>query len=37
MEMMDLVLNPASQSLTVNPESPFVPGAKAKMALRRLV
>lgn len=30
MEMMDLVLNPASQSLTVNPENPFVPGAKAK-------
>ncbi len=30
MEMMDLVLNPASQTLTVNPESPYVPSAKAK-------
>ena len=30
MEMMDLVLHPASQSLTVNPASPFVPVALAK-------
>lgn len=30
MEMMDLVLNPASQTLTVNPHSPYVPSAKVK-------
>lgn len=30
MEMMDLVLNPATQTLTVNPSSPFVPVALAK-------
>ncbi|MEQ1531201.1 MAG: clan AA aspartic protease [Methylococcales bacterium] len=30
MEMMDLVLNPASQKLTVNPVSPYVPLAKIK-------
>ena len=30
MEMMDLILHPAKQSLTVNPESPYVPVALAK-------
>jgi hypothetical protein len=30
MEMMDLILNPATQSLSVNPASPFVPVALAK-------
>lgn len=30
MEMMDLVLHPATQTLKVNPESPFVPVALAK-------
>jgi hypothetical protein len=30
MEMMDLVVNPASQTLTVNPDSPYVPVAPAK-------
>jgi clan AA aspartic protease len=30
MEMMDLVLDPASQSLTVNPQSPYLPVALAK-------
>ncbi|HEX5337495.1 MAG TPA: hypothetical protein VFW53_03575 [Gallionella sp.] len=30
MEMMDLLLHPASQKLIVNPESPFVPVALAK-------
>jgi clan AA aspartic protease len=30
MEMMDLVLHPASQTLTVNPESPYIPTALAK-------
>jgi clan AA aspartic protease len=30
MEMMDLVLHPASQTLTVNPESPHIPTALAK-------
>lgn len=30
MEMMDLVLHPASQTLTVNPVSPYVPVALAK-------
>jgi len=30
MEMMDLVLHPATQTLTVNPESPYVPVALAK-------
>lgn len=30
MEMMDLVLHPASQTLGVNPASPFVPVALAK-------
>ena len=30
MEMMDLVLHPSSQTLTVNPASPFVPVALAK-------
>ena len=30
MEMMDLVLHPASQTLSVNPDSPFIPVALAK-------
>jgi len=30
MEMMDLVLHPATQTLTVNPDSPFVPVALMK-------
>ena len=30
MEMMDLVLHPASQTLVVNPESPFLPVALMK-------
>ena len=30
MEMMDLVLQPARQSLTVNPENPYVPAALVK-------
>ena len=30
MEMMDLVLDPSTQTLTVNPSSPFVPLALAK-------
>ena len=30
MEMMDLVLHPARQKLTVNPENPYVPGALVK-------
>ena len=30
MEMMDLVLHPASQTLSINPASPFVPVALAK-------
>ena len=30
MEMMDLVLHPSSQTLTVNPQSPYVPVALAK-------
>lgn len=30
MEMMDLVLHPATQSLTVNPSNPYVPVAMAK-------
>ena len=30
MEMMDLVVDPASQNLSVNPASPFVPVARAK-------
>ena len=30
MEMMDLVLHPAQQTLTVNPENPYVPAALAK-------
>ena len=30
MEMMDLVLHPATQTLTVNPASPYVPMALAK-------
>lgn len=30
MEMMDLVLHPATQTLSVNPNSPFVPVALAK-------
>ncbi len=30
MEMMDLVLHPATQTLTVNPASPFLPVALAK-------
>ena len=30
MEMMDLVLHPAQQSLTVNPENPYVPAALVK-------
>ena len=30
MEMMDLVLHPATQTLRVNPDSPFIPVALAK-------
>jgi hypothetical protein len=30
MEMMDLVLHPATQRLTVNPASPYLPVAMAK-------
>lgn len=30
MEMMDLVLHPASQTLTINPANPFIPAALAK-------
>ncbi len=30
MEMMDLVLHPATQTLTVNPASPYLPVAMAK-------
>jgi len=30
MEMMDLILNPATQSLSINPSSPYVPTALAK-------
>lgn len=30
MEMMDLVLHPSTQRLTVNPESPYLPVAMAK-------
>jgi clan AA aspartic protease len=30
MEMMDLVLDPASQRLRPNPENPYLPGALAK-------
>ena len=30
MEMMDLVLHPARQSLTVNPENPYIPAALVK-------
>ena len=30
MEMMDLVLSPATQTLTVNPASPYIPVALAK-------
>ena len=30
MEMMDLVLHPASGALTVNPKSPYIPTAHAK-------
>jgi clan AA aspartic protease len=30
MEMMDLIVHPASQTLTVNPDSPYVPVAFAK-------
>lgn len=30
MEMMDLVLHPATQSLTINPANPFLPVALAK-------
>ncbi len=30
MEMMDLVLHPARQTLTVNPENPYVPAALVK-------
>jgi clan AA aspartic protease len=30
MEMMDLVIHPSSQTLSVNPESPFIPVALAK-------
>ncbi len=30
MEMMDFVLHPATQTLSVNPASPFVPVALAK-------
>lgn len=34
MEMMDLVLHPATQTLSVNPANPFVPVALAKWADR---
>jgi len=30
MEMMDLVLHPATQTLSINPDSPFIPVALAK-------
>lgn len=30
MEMMDLILQPSTQSLTVNPDSPYIPVAIAK-------
>jgi hypothetical protein len=30
MEMMDLIVHPASHTLTVNPDSPYVPVALAK-------
>jgi len=30
LEMMDLVLHPATQSVTVNPKSPYLPTAHAK-------
>lgn len=30
MEMMDLILHPASQTLSVNPNSPYIPVALAK-------
>jgi hypothetical protein len=30
MEMMDLILHPATQSITLNPASPYVPVALAK-------
>jgi clan AA aspartic protease len=30
MEMMDLVLHPATQTVTVNPKSPYLPTAMAK-------
>jgi clan AA aspartic protease len=30
MEMMDLVLHPATQTLSVNPENPYLPAAPAK-------
>ena len=30
MEMLDLVLHPASQTLTVNPDNPYVPAALVK-------
>ena len=30
MEMMDLILHPATQTLSVNPDSPYVPVALAK-------
>lgn len=30
MEMMDLVLHPANQTLTVNPDNPYVPAALVK-------
>ena len=30
MEMMDLVLSPATQTLSTNPHNPFVPATKAK-------
>jgi hypothetical protein len=30
MEMMDLVLHPATQTLSINPQNPYVPAALAK-------
>jgi hypothetical protein len=36
MEMMDLVLHPATQMLVVNPASPFVPVALAKQAVQSI-
>lgn len=32
MEMMDLILHPTTQTLSVNPANPFLPGTLAKIA-----